>query len=710
MPLDSYSLCPGGVDKKVKFCCPDLAQELQKLQRMIEGNQRTAARDLLDKLTAKHPGRPCLTTYKLAVLDESQNQAELNDLVNRFVEEHPENPIALARASELTAAEHGIEAGVAQLQNALERVGQRMPYQVYDALRAMAVAALVAGRPLCAIAHLYYQCAIDPQDEEPRHLLAHIQASPSLPLLFKDPERFVPSADAAPCAAEFKKALENAIAARWGIAARQFQAIAARHPDVPAVWHNLAILKSWLADNAGAVEALRRLAALKIPDADAVEAEALAQLLDARDGQLVDVVSIEYAVNDVDRLGELLASSDHMAALAVDQQHRKSDDQPPPRWAFVLLDRPLPQTGVDIDLDSVPRALASISVFGKQTDRPARLELVTFRTEELGAAQQLLASVAGPSLGSPGPETIEERVSALKHLLTPNLRPPNDTPAGRLQALRREFQQASIFQRWPRLPLAVLDGKSPREAQNDPRYQLKLRAAVLLLELAVESETADFDFNQLRESLALPPAEPIDPAQVEFKSLPLVRYTRLQLDKLPDEYLASVYDRAVSMHMRRVARRAAQLIISRDDMDRLVEFDDVYRTLIDTAASTDEALRCVDQARDWAVKNRHSSAIWDLEELSLRIRRAEGAEVVRLINHIQREHINEPRVGESLAALLYDAGIIGRDGLLNLNRPAAKDDALVPAAETAPESGAIWTPESETAGQQKSKLWIPGMD
>ena len=32
MALDSYSPCPGGRDKKIRFCCPDLLKELQSKQ------------------------------------------------------------------------------------------------------------------------------------------------------------------------------------------------------------------------------------------------------------------------------------------------------------------------------------------------------------------------------------------------------------------------------------------------------------------------------------------------------------------------------------------------------------------------------------------------------------------------------------------------------------------------------------------------------
>ena len=40
MPIDPYASCPGGTGKKIKFCCSDLLTELDKVQRMLEGEQR----------------------------------------------------------------------------------------------------------------------------------------------------------------------------------------------------------------------------------------------------------------------------------------------------------------------------------------------------------------------------------------------------------------------------------------------------------------------------------------------------------------------------------------------------------------------------------------------------------------------------------------------------------------------------------------------
>ena len=57
MPVDPYAACPGGTCKKVKFCCPDLVGDLEQLDRLIEGDQISAALEQVKRLSEKHPRR-----------------------------------------------------------------------------------------------------------------------------------------------------------------------------------------------------------------------------------------------------------------------------------------------------------------------------------------------------------------------------------------------------------------------------------------------------------------------------------------------------------------------------------------------------------------------------------------------------------------------------------------------------------------------------
>ncbi len=73
MPFDSYDLCPGGHDKKIRFCCSDLVKELEQIQTFLNGEQTAAGLAFLDQLAPKYPNRACLT----AALQGSPLQAKI---------------------------------------------------------------------------------------------------------------------------------------------------------------------------------------------------------------------------------------------------------------------------------------------------------------------------------------------------------------------------------------------------------------------------------------------------------------------------------------------------------------------------------------------------------------------------------------------------------------------------------------------------------
>ena len=57
MAIDPYAACPGGTGKKVKFCCDDLTGDLEQIDRLIEGDQISAALEQVERLAAKTPGQ-----------------------------------------------------------------------------------------------------------------------------------------------------------------------------------------------------------------------------------------------------------------------------------------------------------------------------------------------------------------------------------------------------------------------------------------------------------------------------------------------------------------------------------------------------------------------------------------------------------------------------------------------------------------------------
>ena len=710
MPIDPYSPCPGGTGKKIKFCCSELVTELEKIQRMLEGEQRAGCLEHIESLEAKYPERACLMSIKAMLQAQLGQDEKAQATLATFREKYPDNPVALAEQATLKASTEGGIAAIGVLQDALEKCAEQVPAQVYDAIGLLVQVLIADGQLIAGRAHLVLQLGIGgTQDKQPLELLMRLNGSPSVPLLAKQDLPLSPPPDDVLWKSSFTTALEPAMRGAWRLAADQLTALAAKVGDWPAIWHNIAVLRTWLADTPRAIEAWRKYAAQPIGSDDAVEAEAMAQSLDPDAVDLVDVLSIEFGVGDPEVLQARLAAHERAASMPIDLTRIGSEDQPPPKTAYWLLNRPAPKSGREITPQEIPQVVGQAFVYGKQTDRDARLELATYRTQ-LAEAKAALAEICGDALGLPGAEQVSTQIPALQHALTLSWRFPEDTPPEKRLELANQQRRDLLLDRWPEMPQKVFGGKSASQIAGQADQRIKLLAAILLLETATDRVAPGVDFNALRRKLGCDEQKPIDPSQVSLAELPLVRLGRVEVKKLSDEGLVDLYRRAD--HYRHIAalRKLAHEVIARPELDKQLDKAEVYGLLAQIEPDTKQAIAYLDRARETTEKAGKSTAPWDLAELAMRISSGDVAEADRLLHHIRDQHLREPGVAQALFEILAEAGIIGPDGKPTAGPPPSQDAAglAVPGAAPA-ESGKLWTPGSDepTAGK-KSALWTPG--
>ena len=708
MAIDPYASCPGGTGKKIKFCCPDLLAELEKIDRMLTGNQRRACLDHLLQIEPKYPNRACLTTLKADL------QAELGDLeqadatLRQLMQTQPDNPVALAEMALVQASRDGGQAGIDPLQKAIAAGGREMSRKVYDAIGELAQLLLAEGHLPAARGHLLMQLRINPKDETALQLLLRLNSSPAVSLLLKDDQEPLGAPADAPWKNEFEAAMSEARRGAWSIAARKLLALAERAPSSPVMWNNLAMLRGWLADEAGAVDALRRYAALDVPLDDAVEAEAKAQILDPDPPDLVDDLRVTFPIRDMERLSAALLSDKRAARLPVEAFHPAHEDQPPPKSAFWLLDRPVPATGVGITAQDIPNIIGRAFLFGRETDREARLEVEAYHPD-LPAIRTALSAIAPGSLGDSTGEEVMASVPRTQTLLSWNWRLPEDTPQSEVPPLLVAQRRLAVLERWPQTKFELLGGRTPLEAVSDASQRIKLLAAILHVELALDAVEAHDLANELRGKLGLPVAGPIDPTGIAVEQVPQVRFVRLIVEKLSDEDLTQVYQRAMFTAARAALRKLAVEMLGRKSLEGKFDRAAIFGLLAGLETDADQAIKWLGEARSAAEKARQSCARWDMEEFALRLRRGDVAESSQLLQHLQSRHGKEPGVRQALMQLLYEAGIIGPDG-----RPVAQAGAeaagiVVPGAQAAP-AGKLWTPGGDASPAKKSALWTPGMD
>ena len=86
MTTDLYAKCPCGSGKKIKFCCKDIISDIERIERMLRGEQRTAAIEKINKLLEKHPDRPALMSLKAQVHLELQNVEAATPIVDKLLQ------------------------------------------------------------------------------------------------------------------------------------------------------------------------------------------------------------------------------------------------------------------------------------------------------------------------------------------------------------------------------------------------------------------------------------------------------------------------------------------------------------------------------------------------------------------------------------------------------------------------------------------------
>jgi hypothetical protein len=710
MSLDAYSLCPGGTGKKIKFCCGDFLGELQKIDRMFEGEQFSACLQQIDRLLAQEPkrDRACLLALKCRVLAISRQHEAAKATAAEFLAKHPDNQVALAE-SVIVAAPRDPRAALDLLQRAILAANGQLAGRTYEALGFLAAVFFERGFPLPARALLELQCDVMEDDQRSENMLSAISQAAEVPLLLRDEPPLADCPDAAPWKKRFVEAMQPAQFADWQTTAERLAALAADVHDAPAIWQNLAVFRGRLADNAGAAEAWRKYAALGAGQQngleDAVEAEATAMFLaDDPLGDRQEMLKVVWTVRDAERAHEAFLSSPRFRPVPFDPARFSDGQTPPPKGAYLLLDRPPLESAEGLRLDTIPRSLGHALLFGRQTDREARLEMAPVAADELAGLSAMVREAAGDALEPEPKQAVIGYESSTAKLLRGAWLPPRGAAPEQLRALTIEHARDAVLNRWPELKLGALDGCTPRQAAANKALRVRVLATIMVLEHCAERLPGEIDFNELRSRLGLPALGPIDPRQQPPLEAPLVRLARLTVEGLSDEDLISVYYRAGAFAVRPALRKFAQAIIDRPSLAGSEEQQHAYATMARTEEDLARGLEYVAQGRRAGEAKGQSSAAWDLMELSFHFAHRDGPNAVRLLEHIQSRHIEEPGVGEALTQMMIDVGLLRPDGT-PVTLPE-QEPAMAGVEEPAAEAGGLWTPDSAQPGSG-GKLWTP---
>ena len=223
----------------------------------------------------------------------------------------------------------------------------------------------------------------------------------------------------------------------------------------------------------------------------------------------------------------------------------------------------------------------------------------------------------------------------------------------------------------------------------------------------LEQSTKSLDelplYNRLREAMGLEQNGPIDPQDVDFTTVPLVRAHRVDLADAELDDLVQLYRHASLANAPGATRHTARELVRRGG-SRLSA--DVFEQLFSLEEDSQIAVGVLDKARQWSDARGESNARWDMLELQLQLLDQNVTKAQQLIEHLQNEHIHETEIAEQLYQLMYMLGMIREDDEL---MPPHDTDAGDPRAAGDAAAGGIWTPDGAAGeGDSQQKLWLPG--
>jgi tetratricopeptide (TPR) repeat protein len=746
MPIDPYSPCPGGTGKKIKFCCSELVGDLEQLERLTEGQQYAAALAEVEKLSQRYPGRACLMAHRTRLQLATKKFAEAAAGSMAFLEACPDNPVALGQAAVTEAVVGRMQEAMALFdkardkasENASDSAGEEVPQDLLRTAQTLVQAAAQTGHPGCAQGIVEWLIDKSLGTEEERQVLASIVGSAGVPPALRTKLSFEASPADSPYRFEFESAIKAAAGWRLSKALAAFRSLNAVAGESPELFTNIAILCEMLARPYEASEAWLAVARLRsgTPD-DAVEAtgRAIAMETEADPDRSpgVKITSIFATLptaagetgGGIELLEDKLRHDGRFDVSTFDRSAWVSRGAAPPHSVWRVYAPSA--TGTQPGSEHPDRLLASLMIFGRQTDREPETVLQGFEPDVAEAkpvVEQLLGCTfaAAAETGGRRLPTISPTawLQNTQFRVNPAELSKEPTAAGgpsvvdRLLARQRQAVWDRFLAVWPETPLPELLGKTPRQAAAESGKEPARRVEALISEGEAASRQPEVSaaWTAVRGIVGLPSPAPIRSAQ-PLEEVPPLRWHRVVLDGLPIDQLRALFLTSLDAGFDPAAARAALAIVARPDAEPQDRWE-AYGLLEDRAATSLEKLEIIGKLRALAKELGANDGMLDVAELRVLLSRADEPGIMRLLNHLQREHARDQKVIAALAEVLGEAGV-------DLAALAAQSAAAgqMPGGPAGPpigggqpaasDSGRIWTPGGGQAGPagEKKSIWTP---
>lgn len=728
MTVDQYAICPCGNGKKIKFCkCKNSLPELDRIMTMLDGGQVVPALDRINRVLEDHPDAAWALAIKGRILLSLQEYTSLAENAERFVRLQPTNPLALTQRAVSQLFRDQVTEATESILEALTESNRQVDSFVLEIVSMLAFSLANSGKFLSARAYATLALNAEGFDggRTAAQVLQELNGSPAVNHLLKALPPSRPRPERVEWAERFDEATGLLRSNRIALAEAKFASLARTYPNEPAILSGLLSCAIWSANDQAQAECLEKLSRCEKLDLVArSKMLASSYLVETKANHLaVELVALSADIQDTSQT-EIALQAHSLFAPIPERMLRgfvQAEDDIPPRSAFQILDREVPAEDAPLTVDNLPESMGVILLFGKQTDRAARIEvpslLPRFVPGVRGAMQAALGELElNEEIGFPVPFTLasEPRAAMINRPM----------PRGEVDKLITAFQSTKLGNRLAEQPLPTLGKRSLRDVAGDESVRLQREAVMRVLENTEQIAEEASVLNEVRQAAGLESLPPIvvrtsdDVEEVDNADL-----TRVDCSQLDSDGLAYLMQRSQLIRAIVALRKAATEVLGREEKAEDADLKaTAYLMLIETDTSPEDSLKLIGEAKKYYDKVGIDKAQLMLMEVPIRVRMGDSEGFQSLMRTLTTEYRGREEVMAALQQILVSIGLINPDGSPRMGGPAP--GGAMPtgsmggsSATPAQASSGLWTPDGGSpassaapANQGGSKLWVPGMD
>ena len=521
--------------------------------------------------------------------------------------------------------------------------------------------------------------------------------------------------DTPPEGAEWEKKVTNVLRAikrgqfRKGL--RMLEKANAKFPGEHSIERGIAMLNVVLNRKAVACDMLTEVASNESFEAwQRVEAQCLKNMLREDQELKLDVNRYTFEVDDFEKISEIASSCRQLEPMPSVLDHDPFGEGPAPRAGYLVLDKETISEDSDgleeLDLADVPMVRGELLLYGKQTDRAARIEFV--KPEDLACKEslQIVKEVfAGLVGGEPELKRIDS-VMQLDHETNFDWRLPVTVPQQTVQRLVKEQFRKTLTEKLAELKTPMLSDLSLSEAIGKPELTTAVQAFILFLRQMNGGERFPIGLlDELVTELSIKELPPVVLGGVTLDDVSPAIHGSLDVEKLTNDQVVGLHHYSFRVGNLAVVAKTNPELLNRPDTHQTISKRVLLTTQAQMEPDSEKGLELLAQMRVDAKRDGEPLGHLLVDEFEYRLsRNLVGKKMKDLVRAIEARHIEEPGVESRLTMVLE------RHGLLDPRMLAGGPDSAsslpldnIPASawQTAPAESAA------ADGDGEGKLWLP---